>query len=375
MRLNQTGPIRGRRLGVIFRVWFCAIPWCLCGVAGPVDPGTRINFLPVGNRVFEDVTVLSSTPDSMSIRHTVGIDQVFFEDLSEELQRRLGFDVERAEEYQKAREHALRERQSKRLQSGGARPPARPRPLPVDLQPEVDLRPIFRVFDSASKDQGRRPSCAIFAVVSALEYESHRVLGSSERLSEEFLSWATLQRVRVYAPQSGEDGFDAGFAIRSVLDGLVHYGIATHAEMPNTFGKALDQIPQPPSGVLENAAGRRTIIQAGTILGSDNLKRIEALIGALNRERAVVVGLDWPASRALRRAFVLDGQDTAHGYGHAVTLVGYTNASGRMEDTRFIFKNSWGLDWGVQGYGIATHAFLEKNLRDAYVIEIVAPSG
>jgi len=40
--------------------------------------------------------------------------------------------------------------------------------------------------------------------------------------------------------------------------------------------------------------------------------------------------------------------------GHAVTLVGYKSATGRIEDAVFIFKNSYGVDWGQGGYGTAT---------------------
>ncbi|MEI6108231.1 MAG: C1 family peptidase, partial [Opitutae bacterium] len=56
--------------------------------------------------------------------------------------------------------------------------------------------------------------------------------------------------------------------------------------------------------------------------------------------------------------------------GHAVTLVGYKSGTGRLEDAVFIFKNSWGADWGQGGYGMVTYGYLSQHLNDAVLLEV-----
>src|SRR5205823_6491258 len=42
-------------------------------------------------------------------------------------------------------------------------------------------------------------------------------------------------------------------------------------------------------------------------------------------------------------------------YAHAVTVVGYDDNT-----QRFKFVNSWGIDWGEDGYGYLTYAFVRE---------------
>ena len=66
----------------------------------------------------------------------------------------------------------------------------------------------------------------------------------------------------------------------------------------------------------------------------------------------------------------LSSQTAAFDRGHAVTLVGYKSATGRLEDAYFIFKNSWGPRWGQGGYGTVTYGYLQKYLNDAVLLEV-----
>ena len=52
---------------------------------------------------------------------------------------------------------------------------------------------------------------------------------------------------------------------------------------------------------------------------------------------------------------------------HAVSLVGYENPTGRWEDVVYLFKNSWGPQWGSSGYGRITAPYLATNLYAALV--------
>lgn len=55
--------------------------------------------------------------------------------------------------------------------------------------------------------------------------------------------------------------------------------------------------------------------------------------------------------------------ETARG-GHAVALVGYT-------ENRFIVRNSWGTQWGDQGFGYASMAYAEAAFTEAYGVSIL----
>ena len=88
----------------------------------------------------------------------------------------------------------------------------------------------------------------------------------------------------------------------------------------------------------------------------------------------VVVGLRWPHWRSLHPAPLLSGQTPREGRAHAVAIVGYVSEDGQPDNLRFIFKNSWGIRWGVGGSGFATIGYLHRNLLDAAVLE-VRPNG
>jgi C1A family cysteine protease len=48
--------------------------------------------------------------------------------------------------------------------------------------------------------------------------------------------------------------------------------------------------------------------------------------------------------------------------GHAVLAVGYSDAS-----QRFLLRNSWGADWGINGYFTMPYAYLtDTNLADDF---------
>lgn len=368
-------------MGFDFRRWIVGIFVVLLGIGelcALIPAGSKINRLPVGLKEFRNVEVIAVNPESMTLKHSLGIDQVKFEDLEPSLQKRLGYDpgvaaayreqLERERVERERFEAARRARNLANLERGmtQAKPTA-----PVHIHRDIDMRPVFRKFDTASKDQGRRPSCAIFSVVSALEYEFYRISQSEERLSEEFLIWATMTEVGGLGRLKNASEGDAGFAVQSVLRALMKHGIANSQEMPNRYGVSIHDVEVPEAIVLESARSRRSVISVQTILGEDGSLKVNTVMKALNRMRPVVVGMMFPPPATLREGFVLDSQRNYIDYAHAVTLVGYSNETGKIEDTRFIFKNSWGLEWGNRGYGIVSYPYLAEYLRDAYVLEVV----
>jgi C1A family cysteine protease len=247
---------------------------------------------------------------------------------------------------------------------------------PAAILPKVDLRPQFFQLELGVKNQGRRPSCAIFAIVSALEFQNAVATGKVEKFSEEYLSWAvrkTVQRLPAAgstppAPSEGQEDADDGFALSEVVAALRAYGIPLQSSMPNTFGSKIDAIEEPPPAVIDEARNHQKVF-VHQLPGRDTATRLNNIVQTLNAGFPVAVGMAWPNYRTIRNGY-LNGQIPMANSGHAVTLVGYMSTTGHLEDAVFIFKNSWGTDWGQGGYGTVTYGYLSKHLSDAVLLEI-----
>ena len=223
------------------------------------------------------------------------------------------------------------------------------------------------------KNQGYRPSCAIFAVVSALEFQNAELVGHAEKFSEEYLIWAvrrSTHRINPVAAADGvvEEGADEGFSLGEVVEALRAYGIPLQATMPNTYGLKISAIEEPPPAIIQEASQHQRVF-VHQLPGRDNSTRLNNLVTALNAGMPIAIGIAWPHYRTIRTGY-LSGQKPLEGGGHAVTIVGYKSASGRIEDTVFMFKNSWGPQWGQGGYGTVTYDYLSKNLFEAVLLEV-----
>jgi hypothetical protein len=355
--------------------------------------GTKLERLTVGTTLFENVLVRSVSARSAMITYDGGMKSILLRDLTPELQKRFGYtpEAERAQEaaakagqanaekQQQARLEALRKSRAASRSTGqglsktdqllrlfGQQP---------EIAEEVDLRPRFNELGLWVKDQGHRPSCAVFAMVSALEFQSAEANGDPERFSEEYLYWATCKSLNLKTAdtlagsgEGGEDQSDSGFTLDEVATALRTYGIPLRDKVPNHFaGKAMET---PTDDVIEEAR-RGVRLSVHAIPGHDGAALATNLIHALNLGIPVPIGLRWPDTRVWRVQF-LDDQMTNIGNGHAVTIVGYRCKSGRVEDAVFIFKNSWGPHWGQGGYGTASYRYLASNLHAAVVLEVQA---
>lgn len=353
--------------------------------------GCTLESLTVGNVTYQHVTVRSISPRSVMITHDGGMKSLLLRELSPELQQRFGYNPEAdkaqeakaqagqaaAAQHQKAREQAaakshpgpapsgrIQNKIDQLLRSFGQAP---------EVLPNVDLRPRFAELGLWVKDQGHRPSCAVFAIVSALEFQSAEVNGSPERYSEEYLYWATsktLNRLSASDETEGasvsENMYDIGFSLPDVVSALRAYGIPPRDRMPNQL--AGNKFPTPSEELIEEARqANRTSVHI--IPGNDQKARVANIIHALNLGLPVPIGIRWPDTRVWRVHY-LDKQQATLNSGHAITLVGYECPSGNIEEAVFRFKNSWGPLWGEGGYGYVTYHYLSEHLGIAIVLEV-----
>ncbi|MBI2518330.1 MAG: C1 family peptidase [Opitutae bacterium] len=346
-----------------------------------IKPGTRLDLLTVGSTTYRQVLVRSVNARTVVITHAEGMTSIRLRDLSPEWQARFHYNAA----IEAAPKVAAQPASS--APAGKPRPPAAPKKeskfdvllrsfgQPAAVQTEIDLRPKFFALELSVKNQGRRPSCAIFSIVSALEFQNAELAGHAEKFSEEYLTWAVRKTVqRLPAPgvtpddSVGKDDVDEGFALSEVVAALRAYGIPLQSSMPNTFGRKIDAIEEPPALVVEEARNHQRVF-VHQLPGRDNATRINNVVQALNSGVPVAVGMAWPNYRSLRTGY-LNAQKPMTGSGHAVTLVGYRSVTGRLEDAVFIFKNSWGVDWGQGGYGTVTYSYLNNYLNDAVLLEV-----
>lgn len=349
--------------------------------AARIPPGAKVATLPVGRTVYHDVVIKTVNARTVMFTHRGGMASIKLRDLAPEWQARFGYDPAAEQASDEALQRATAERQAQiaaaAAKAKAAPPASRSRFEQVlqqfgqaaELRAEVDLRPRFRELELHAKDQGRRPSCAVFAVVGAIEFLNAENTGRAEKFSEEYLIWATRRTLqRPAAPDAARQGDDAdeGFALTEVVMALRSYGIPLERSLPNTMGRDLAAVREPPPEVVSEARAR-TQGAVHAVPGRDQATQLNNIIHALNAGIPVTIGTGWPRFFNMRAA-LLNSQTPS--YSHAVTLVGYRCPTGRIEDTTFIFKNSWGANWGANGYGYATFAYLSQHLHTAILLEI-----
>lgn len=357
------------------------------GSAGKLAAGSQLDQLIAGNATYTHVTIRSISPRSVMITHDGGMKSLLLRDLSPELQQRLGYnpDADRAQEAKaSAGQAAVEKKQQERIAAAtrnnrNIRTGGKVDQLialfgtPPTLEASVDFRPKMKDYGLWVKDQGARPSCSVFAILSALEFQNAELTGKSMRFSEQYLIWATANTIGL-ATLNAKYNFndptasDIGFTLPDVVTAVRKYGILTQDRMP--YSKS-GSIENPSDELIKEAqASNRVVIQ--TIPSLDRPTMIANIVHALNAGYPVPIGIRWVKGHNTWRSGFLDKQTPDDDSAHAVTLVGYKCETGKIEDTVFIFKNSWGLGWGVGGYGTATYYFLSQNLFMGVVLEVSA---
>lgn len=355
----------------------------------PSVAGMELGTLVVGKTTYHEVRVRSRDARSLFFGHRGGIGSARLRDLPPELQQRLGFDPETAPDESPptpatprvAAPHARAAQTRTLVTTSKLDELFLAYEQDPEIRPRQTLQPEFIRLGLAAKNQGRRPSCSVYAIVSALEFQNARLSGSLEKLSEEYLIWAVRRSLGFTTPdasllrdpETGDFAEDTGFTLPSVIAALQTYGIPLYDDMRNQPGLAAAAVPEPPPEIVARARSRRLVF-ISPLPGRDAATVIPRIVHALNAEFPVPVGVRWPHERSIQ-AGVLSAQRPLAGALHAVTIVGYESRTGRLEDTVFVFKNSYGPRWGQGGYGRATHAYLARNLVEAYVLDVRAPAA
>lgn len=343
-------------------------------------PAERWN---VAGRTYERVRVMSVTAEAVMIAHAGGMTQFDLATLPVDLQQRFGYDAAAsaaAAREAQAQLEATAELQRRALEirkrlaeQESEERAAREREAAVKtnfdfanvaIRESVDLRPFFTEHNLHLKFQGARPECAIYALVCALEYEYARSFGVDESFSEGYLVWA-VNESRPGTPTGG------GYHFVEILDAVTEHGVARLALVPWNVNTRHPDF-RPTEETLADARSRRGF-NVNYYRNGDR-RQIERIIDALNRETPVVIGIRWPHWNTIKRQSLLRDQDPRQEGGHAVTIIGY-RSTGSMDSVEFLFRNSYGAEWGVGGCGWMSLGYLKANLITAFSITVpTAPS-
>lgn len=240
-----------------------------------------------------------------------------------------------------------------------------------DLPPTVSLRRwVTRI-----KDQGFRGTCVAHAACAFLETALVRKGPHTKRLdlSEQYLYWACKQLD--HAPH--DEGTLIEYAVQALREGLVRKqispGVCPEKDWPYvrvSMPGNESQGPPPPRALKAS----RFPVRRARELKPDSIR---ALKTELAKGRCVGLSVYtyhfWTDGYVWREGIISLPFDIKPDGAHAVCLVGYRDKDDTHGDGYFIFKNSWGTNWGAgrpdPGYGSLPYRYVLTEAIEAWSIE------
>jgi len=246
------------------------------------------------------------------------------------------------------------------------------RKIDSSLFANFPLRVDLRAQQSAVKNQGMRGACTYFTVTSLVESLIKQKTGREVDLSEEYLAWAAKVKKGMRAKEE-----DSSVAVNAVT--LQDFGMMLERDLPyqpSWFDEGFPCAGQKGNPQVDprcyshdgpSDENSKNIIDGShfvfTAVNSSSLDVVRSL--AQHRAPVTVSIL---GHRDMWAQTVKDGNlfltkewkrqcqsEPKLCSGHAALIVGYD-----LRKKLFIFKNSWGEEWGNSGYGTIPFEYMDQ---------------
>lgn len=232
---------------------------------------------------------------------------------------------------------------------GLAEPAAAPR-APVQ-QALADLPDVFSLSTIVPRpmDQGRRGTCATFAMCAAAEVVNNR------DLSEQHLYFQAWNEVYSGNPGSA----DEGTSLDAVGKILTTQGVC--ADEAWSYNRdAIDGNPSQGPPPVRLGTAERFRVRSVAVAAPPNPASLAICEYLYRDRRPVILSVPVLDNAGWESGFVIDlptGASSIHGW-HAIVAVGFNRSASLL-----IIKNSWGPYWAMFGYAAMTFAYVDQYTR------------
>lgn len=227
----------------------------------------------------------------------------------------------------------------------------------------VNLSPMF----TPVKNQGSIGSCSAHAVVAIFEYILKKNGKVECDLSERFVYYNVRRN-------NDRLHLDDGASMYDVIQSVENEGICLEEFCPYDINRYNEQ---PTEDAYQDGKRRRALKAMNIPIGDDTEKNINALRSALSEGYPIAFGMRVFDSLKGTDGFVmLPSEDLIASEekksNHAMVICGYDD-----KQKYFLVRNSWGKDFGIDGYCYVPYAYLgdSRLIHGAYIITEVSMEG
>ncbi|WP_339386337.1 C1 family peptidase [Calothrix rhizosoleniae] len=221
---------------------------------------------------------------------------------------------------------------------------------------------------SPVRDQGRLNSCTAFAATSLFEYFVNRNFNENVSASPLFLYNAARKKMNITE--------DVGASIRETIKVMALYGVPPEESWSYEETKVNEEPPPYTYAYAQNyQALKYFLLDYAGISKESLLFQIKAVLAA---GFPCIFGFTvytsvYEESNELGHISFPDADKDSVVGGHTVVAVGYDDyklikCANRKEDSKgaFLIRNSWGTEWGINGYGWIPYDYVLAGLTAAW---------
>jgi len=217
----------------------------------------------------------------------------------------------------------------------------------VKLPRKIDLREYCSIVEN----QGNLGSCTAQALAGNLEY--------LDKMAD--LSYADVSRLFIYYNERqmiNTVDYDSGASLRDGIKTLKDYGVCEEKSWPYVISRFTRKPP-----VKCYAEAKEHCIES-----YHRITRLSEMLACIAEGYPFVFGFtvyeSFEAQKVARDGIVdMPGKKEEALGGHAVMAVGFD-----QDSKRFLVRNSWGADWGKDGYFTMPYQYLEELSDDFWTI-------